>query len=167
MAYRNKVFVSFDGDNDIHYYRLMKAWKQNDKTSFSFFDAHDVSSARDTSTEDTIKRSLRKRLLETKVFVLLVGENTRYLYKFVRWEIEQAKSLGLPIIVVNLGGKRSLDSLRCPPAIRDELAMHISFNAVILQHALENWPDAHARLNARSENGPYYYKGETYSQRGL
>ena len=42
MAYRNKVFVSFDGDADIHYYRLMCAWKQNDRTPFNFYDAHDL-----------------------------------------------------------------------------------------------------------------------------
>ena len=53
MAHRNKVFVSFDGDNDIHYYRLMQAWKQNDRTAFNFFDAHDINTARDTSTEET------------------------------------------------------------------------------------------------------------------
>ena len=104
MAYRNKVFVSFDGDKDIHYYRLMCAWKQNDYSPFNFYDAHDVNSARDTSTEDTIKSKLRERLNATKVFVLLVGESTRYLYKFVRWEIEQAISLDLPIIVVNING---------------------------------------------------------------
>ena len=71
MSYRNKVFVSFDGDNDIHYYRLMRAWKQNDSTPFNFYDAHDIASARDTSSEDTIKRSLRIRLRETNVFVHL------------------------------------------------------------------------------------------------
>ena len=26
MAYRNKTYVAFDGDKDIRYYRLMKAW---------------------------------------------------------------------------------------------------------------------------------------------
>ena len=52
MAYRNKVFVSFDGDKDIHYYRLMRAWKQNDNTSFDFLDAHDINTALDTSTEE-------------------------------------------------------------------------------------------------------------------
>ena len=28
MAYRNKTYVCFDGDKDMHYYRLMCAWKQ-------------------------------------------------------------------------------------------------------------------------------------------
>jgi hypothetical protein len=62
MPYRNKVFVSFDGDTDIHYYRLMRAWKQNDHTPFNFYDAHDLTQARDTSIEESIKRSLSKRL---------------------------------------------------------------------------------------------------------
>ena len=39
MAYRNKVYVCFDGDTDIKYYNLMKAWKQNDNTNFNFYDA--------------------------------------------------------------------------------------------------------------------------------
>ena len=30
MSYRNKTYVAFDGDNDIKYYWLMKAWKQTD-----------------------------------------------------------------------------------------------------------------------------------------
>ena len=104
MAYRNKVFVSFDGDNDISYYRLMLAWKQSDHSSFNFYNAHDVTSARDSSTELSIKSSLQERLRETKVFVLLVGNSTKYLYKFVRWEIEQALRRSLPIICVNLKG---------------------------------------------------------------
>ncbi len=42
MAYKNKVYVSMDADNDLHYYYLMKAWKQNDNTEFNFYDAHDI-----------------------------------------------------------------------------------------------------------------------------
>lgn len=36
MSYKNKVYVSFDADNDIRYYWLMKAWKQNDEINFNF-----------------------------------------------------------------------------------------------------------------------------------
>lgn len=167
MAYRNKVFVSFDGDNDIHYYRLMRAWKQSDHTPFNFYDAHDINTARDTSAEETIKIKLRLRLRSAKVFVLLVGESTRYLYKFVRWEIQQAVSLNLPIIVVNLNGKKSRDSLRCPPVVRDELAVHVIFKSAILQHALESWPHHHYKLKSQSETGPYYYGDRIYRRLGL
>ena len=36
MSYQNKTFVSFDGDSDMVYYRLMQAWKQNDGINFNF-----------------------------------------------------------------------------------------------------------------------------------
>ena len=60
VSYRNKVYVSFDADNDIRYYYLMKAWKQSDKTSFNFYDAHEVNNNYDKS-EESIKRSLEER----------------------------------------------------------------------------------------------------------
>lgn len=167
MPYRNKVFISFDGDNDIHYYRLMRAWKQSDRTDFNFFDAHDINTARDTSTEETIKRRLRERLANAYVVVSLIGKHTRYHYKFVRWELEQAIKRGLPIIGVNLNGRRSQDTMLCPPIIRDELAIHISFNAAILQYALEYWPTKHTRYRSNKKTGPYYYKQEIYTRLGL
>ena len=167
MPYRNKVFISFDGDNDIHYYRLMKAWKQNDRTPFNFFDAHDINTARDTSTEETIKRRLAERLSNAHVVVSLIGERTRYLYKFVRWELEQAIERGIPIIGVNLNGRRFQDSDRCPPVIRDELVVYVSFQPAILQFALENWLGEHARLQAQGTSGPHYYRSEIYKDLGL
>ncbi len=167
MAYKNKTYVCFDGDNDIHYYRLMSAWKQNDNTNFNFFNAHEINKARDTSTEETIKRKLRERLNSTKVFVVLIGEKTRYLYKFVKWEIEQALLMNLPIIGVNLNGFKKQDLDRCPPIIRDELAVYVSFNASILQYALENWPQLHDNYRQQGNTGPYYYKAEVYEKLGL
>ena len=167
MAYRNKVFVSFDGDNDIHYYRLMQAWKQNDRTAFNFFDAHDINTALDTSTEETIKRRLSERLSNALVVASLIGERTRYLYKFVRWELEQAVSRGIPVIGVNLNGLRSQDTDLCPPVLRDELVVYISFQPVILQYALENWPEEHARLHPQRMTGPRYYREDEYTQLGL
>ena len=167
MPYRNPVFVSFDGDNDIHYYRLMRAWTQNDRTPFDFRDAHDINTARDTSTEETIKRRLAERLSVANVVVSLIGENTRYLYRFVRWELEQALSRGLPIIGVNLNGQRSQDTVRCPPVIRDSLVIYISFNVAILQYALEHWPAEHGRLLRQGQRGPYYYNDGIYRGLGL
>lgn len=167
MAYKNKTYVCFDGDNDIHYYRLMSAWKQNDNTNFNFFNAHEINKARDTSTEETIKRKLRERLNSTKVFVVLIGEKTRYLYKFVKWEIEQALLMNLPIIGVNLNGFKKQDLDRCPPIIRDELTVYVSFNASILQYALENWPQLHDNYRQQGNTGPYYYKAEVYKKLGL
>jgi hypothetical protein len=167
MAYQNKTFVSFDGDSDIHYYRLMTAWKQNDNIPFQFYNAHDLNSARDSSTEESIKAQLAERLRASKVFVLLVGERTRYLYKFVKWEIEQSISRQVPMIVVNLNGKRSLDSERCPTPAKNALAIHISFNAAIMQYALEHWPNSYESHAREGKAGAFYYEEVTYRKLGL
>lgn len=166
MAYRNKVYVSMDADNDIRYYYLMKAWRQNDNTEFYFNDAHDINNILDKS-EESIKAGLQQRFRNTKVFVLLVGEHTRYLYKYVRWEIEEAIKRKLPCIVVNLDGKRSMNNEKCPPIIRDELAVHISFNSKILQYALENWTVSDEIYRKEGKTGAYYYKDEVYKRLGL
>lgn len=166
MAYRDKVYVSMDADSDLHYYYLMKAWKQNDNTNFDFRDAHDINNILDKS-EASIKAGLQERFRHTKVFVLLVGQHTRYLYKYVRWEIEEAIKREIPCIVVNLNGKRSMDSDLCPPILRNHLAIHISYNAKILQYALENWPASEYGKRKNGESGPYYYKDTVYEKLGL
>lgn len=67
---------------------------------FNFYNAHDLNTARDSSTEESIKAQLSERLRNSKVFVLLVGESTRYLRKYVLWEIEQALKRQMPIVAV-------------------------------------------------------------------
>ncbi len=167
MAYRNKTYVCFDGDTDMHYYRLMQAWHQNDRSPFSFDNAHDLNTARDSSQEASIKNQLRLRLLKSSVFVVLIGPNTRYLIKFVKWEMEQALSLGLPIIGVNLNGLRQQDPDRCPPTIRHELAVYVSYNPAIMQHALEHWPATVSSLKQQGKMGPFYYQQPVYQQLGM
>jgi hypothetical protein len=169
MAYRNKTYVAFDGDSDIRYYNLMKAWKQNDNTNFNFYDAHDLNTALDTSTEETIKRRLRERMENSRVFVLLVGSSTKTLRKpYVRYEIDHAINYyKIPIIVMNLNGLRNQDNDLCPPSARNVLAIHIPFGSKIMQYALENWPSSHDSHKAKGETGAYHYKDSVYTDLGL
>ena len=166
-TYTNKTYVAFDADNDIRYYRLMQAWKKNDNTSFNFYDAHDLNNLMSGSSEETIKNKLAERLRNTKVFILLVGNNTKYLYKFVRWEIEQAIKRQIPIIVVNLNGKKSKDSSLCPAILDDELAVHVSFNQKIIEYAINNWVASDLNYRSNGKIGAYYYKDSVYEQLGL
>lgn len=167
MPYRNKTYVAFDADSDIRYYRLMTAWKQSDKSDFNFNNAHDLINIWQHSSEETIKRNLRERMNNSKIFILLVGEKTKYLYKYVKWEIEQAIKLDLPIIVVNLNGKRSMDNDKCPAVLRDKLALHVSFNSKIIQLALEKWSDLYYIYSKEGKTGSFYYNDNVYSNLGL
>jgi hypothetical protein len=166
-TYANKTYVAFDADNDIHYYRLMQAWKKSDNASFNFYDAHDLNNLLSWSSEETIKAKLAERMRNTKVFILLVGNNTKYLYKFVRWEIEQAIKREIPIIVVNLNKKRSKDSDLCPAILNNELSIHISFNQKIIEYAINNWEQSDKNYRKSNEKGDYYYKNSVYQELGL
>ena len=161
MAYRNKTYVSFDGDTDMKYYRLMQAWAENDTFTFNFYNAHDLNTARDDSQEESIKRQLRERFANSRDFIVLIGENTKYLRKFVKWEMEVALRLNLPIVAVNLNGCRQQDD-RCPPTIRDALAVFVPFGMKIMEYAMINWPDLHQQYRRDGKTGWYYYQDQIY-----
>lgn len=161
MVHKNKVYVAFDGDNDMSYYNLLKAWNANENIDFTFYNVHSINTARDSSQETSIKNQLRIRLNTTKVLILLVGEHTRYLYKFVRWELETALRMNIPIIAVNLNGLRYMDKNRCPPIIQDEFVVHIAFNRKALKYAIDNWPEYY-QSHKNSQNGAMYYKDGIY-----
>ena len=164
MSYRNKTYIAFDADTDIRYYRLMQAWSSHEKHNFSFYNAHDINNLMHFSSEETIKRKLAERLQNTKVFILLVWEKTKYLYKFVRWEIEQAIKQDIPIIVVNLNWKRSVDNDNCPAIARDNLSVHISFNQKIIDYAIINWPNSHTYYQREWKNTSFYYVSKIYEE---
>lgn len=164
MAYRNKTYVAFDGDNDITNYRIMQAWKSNDNIDFNFLDAHDLNTARDSSNEESIKAQLRVRMQNSKLFLLLVGENTYRCTKFVKWEIESAIRRKMPIIVVNLNGIKSHDNTLCPSILDNVLALHIPFKKNVIQYAIDNWPMSHDKLSREMRNGPYKYTDIIYDR---
>jgi hypothetical protein len=166
MAYRNKTYIAFDGDEDINHFYLMQAWSANDKFGFEFNDAHDLNTARDDSQAESIKRQLRERFANSKDFVVLIGEKTRLLRRFVPWEIETAIRLDLPIVAVNLNGSRRMDDL-VPPALKGALAVYVPFKLAIIEHALEHWPESHRALKKQGKTGAYFYQDSTYSRLGI
>jgi hypothetical protein len=145
----------------------MQAWHENEKFDFTFQNAHDLVQARDSSTEETIKRSLKTRLNSSDVFLVLVGQSTKNLYKYVRWEIEVAIELNIPIIVVNLDKARSINYDLCPPILRDQLAIHVPFGSKIIDYSIRNWPSSAKSHKSKGESGPYSYKQSVYDELGL
>lgn len=159
MTYRNKVYVAFDGDNDMNSYRLMEAWEKNPNFDFEFHNAHDLNYAKDSSKEESIKKQLRIRFANSKLFILLIGQHTKNLTKFVKWEIETAIRLNIPIIAVNLNGSKTPDSFE-PATLKNHLAIFIPFKEKIIKYAMDNWPtqDKFHRKNNEIKN--YYYVNE-------
>lgn len=166
MSYRNKTYVIFDGDEDMWAYRFMRGWKANENVDFDFFGAHDLTPLTDRASEETVRRRLRERLSNTKQALVLIGEKTKNLHRFVRWEMETCQNLDIPLIAVNLNGKRSQDSDLCPPIIRDTYVVHIPFKLKIIQYALDNFPGEYHRRKPQ-DNGPRVYNDPIYKKLGL
>jgi len=163
MAYRNKTYIAFDGDRDMGYYRLMTAWSAHEGFDFEIHNAHDLNTARDSSQEESIKRQLRERFANSKLFLVLIGENTRNLTKFVKWEIETAVRLELPIMGININGSRRKDE-RCPSALRDQLAVYTPFNQKIITFGMKNWPVSYLSHKQRGDTGPFHYNDDIYKR---
>jgi hypothetical protein len=169
MSYKNKTYVIFDGDEDKWAYGFMLGWIEKDHMEFDFHNAHDLFDIDEETEQDEedVKKALGKRMLNAKQVIVLVGDKTKSLYKYVRWEIELALSLELPIIVVNLNDSRRNDNDLCPPLLRDAYAMHVAFRMKIIQYALDNFPAAHAARATTKKTGPYYYVDSVYTKLGL
>lgn len=156
MAYRNKTYICFDADVDMNYYKTLKMWKANENFDFDFYNAHELNRIMHFSSEVTIKRKLRERLVNTKVLIVLIGEKTKNLYKFVRWEIEQALNLDIPIIAVNLNKKNGIDLNRCPAILRDKVVMHIPYKKEAFIYAMNHWVNYYHKVKNDGKVNYYY-----------
>lgn len=169
MVYRNKTYIAFASE-DISYYRMMEAWRENENIDFDFFDAHDLYVSRDTSKPETIKSNLRERMKNAKQFVLLGSANAKRKGgdggSFLAYEVETMVSLSLPVVVANLDGDRTVDRAFIPKPILDDdyYTMSVSFQPKIIKYALDNYG---VEFNGSDNVGPYYYKSSVYEELGL
>jgi hypothetical protein len=166
MSYRNKTYVIFDGDKDIWAYGYMLGWRSKDHMDFDFHDAHELNTITDRANEQTVKAKLRERFKSAKQVIVLVGESTKDLYRFVRWEIDIAIDLGLPIIVANLNGTQKMDLVLCPPILKGKGAVHVSFNMKIIQKAMDEFAGNYISLYA-GKGDNYHYEPSVYTSLGL
>jgi MTH538 TIR-like domain (DUF1863) len=169
MSYRNKTYVAFASE-EIKYYWLMEAWRENEHIEFDFFDAHDLYKARDSSKPETIKSKLTERMKNAKQFVLLGSTTAKKKggdgNSFLAHEIDNMLKLKLPVVVANLNGDRNANTSFLPKPLLDKnyYTMSVSFQPKIIQYALDNYADEYA---ASSNTGSYYYKESVYARLGL
>lgn len=169
MSYRNKTYIAFASE-DISYYRLMEAWRDNDKIDFTFIDAHDLFISRDSSKPETIKSNLRQRMKNAKQVVLLGSRDARRKgsdgTSFLAHEVKVMMEFDLPVVVANLDGNRTVDKNFIPKPLLDAdyYSVSVSFQAKIIMHALDHYATSYA---ASTKTGPHQYPGSVYSTLGL
>jgi len=150
-----RTFVGFSS-TDIHYYRLMQAWKQNQHIDFNFSDCQ-LPDAVCSDDEDYVKRRLRERIDMAGTYAMLIGAHTKYQRKFVPWEAEVAIEKGCTLIGINLNAARSIDDL-CPTILRNMGAIFVPFSPSIVAYALENYKG--------NRDKDWHYKNDVYKQLG-
>ena len=152
-----RTFVGFS-HTDVHHYRLMTAWKKNRNIDFDFADCQ-LHNELGSNNEAYIKSKVRGRLGLGGKYVLLIGSDTRYKYKYVHWEAEMAIEKGCTIIGVNLDGARKVVDDTCPAIIRDVGAIFVPFSPVIVAYAIEDY--------TMGRDDDYHYKEHVYRKLGL
>jgi len=180
MGYRNGTYIAFHAEgktdptaSDIRYYRMLKAWHQHDDVDFKFVNSHDkVSAVRDTSSSQTIMRSLRARLDNSKNMVLIVGPTTRNDTDFVPYEIQYAAdTCGIPIIVAYTGYETIMDPqgmrFAWPKALATRIdaatvrAIHIPFKRRFIDTAIKQFT-----LSSPPSDGQTYYTRQAHLRMG-
>lgn len=151
-----RAFVGFSS-TDINYYRMMQAWKANERMDFNFAD---VQLEQEVNSEDEsyIKRRCRERINMAGTFISLIGADTRSKHKYVRWELDVALEKKCRIIGVNIDKSRHMVAATCPPIIQDVGAIFVPFSPKIVAYALEHYE--------MQSKGNFYYKDEVYKQLG-
>ena len=158
MAYRNGTYIAFHAEgktdptaSDIKYYRMLKAWHEHDDIDFKFINSHDKASVvRDSSQKETLRRSLRERLNNSKNMVLIIGPTTKNDTDWVPFEIAHAvDTCKLPIIAVYTGRESVLTpgqlSHLWPAAFSSRIlnntvrAIHIPFKQKVIDAAIRQF----------------------------
>jgi hypothetical protein len=181
MAYRNDTYIAFHAEgnpdptgSDIKYFNIMKAWHHNDDIDFTFVNSHDkVSSVRDTSKRDTLARSLKERLNNSKNMVLIIGDRTRFDTDWVPFEIDYGTgTCGLPVIAVYPGYLYITDpselSHLWPKAFAERVsagsvrAIHVPFQQKAIDAAIRKY-----NINDQPNSSLEYWTAQTQRNFGI
>lgn len=74
--YRTRTYIAGDFDHDHDAVNQLYEWKNSQRWSLDFSDAHALQTSRDGSKPCSIKQSLSLRMSGSKIFVLIVGNHT-------------------------------------------------------------------------------------------
>ncbi len=98
MAYKKKIFISYDYDNDKHYKNLLLAWDANRLFDFSIKD-HSADVSINSTNASAIKSVISRYINEATYFLVIVGSKT-HKSDWIQWEIGKAVELGKKIVAV-------------------------------------------------------------------
>lgn len=137
MADRTKTYIAGDWDGDSDAIQKLYDWNDNKSVPIHFTNAHDLTQARDSSLNCSIKQSLKTRLDASKRFILIVGDKTASLrsggchlcpsYNSYRWFCARGRSIDY----------RSFVDYECDEAVKafeeDGVEIIVLYNGLIVE----------------------------------
>jgi hypothetical protein len=160
MAYRTKTYIAADWDGDRDAVEQLHKWNDSRYWGLSFHDAHDLTQARDSSLNCSIKSSLATRLDASKTFVLIVGSSTKTVRSGSCQCCNSYHSLIQNCVRGHCVDYRSYIEYECDKAAKDELTIVVLYNAATVNKS--KCPDAVKNVGTHKamcyyENGQYYW----------
>ena len=169
-SYRTKTYIAGDWTGDKDAIDVLYSWKENRHLTLDWVDAHDLTQARDTSLNCSIKASLKTRLDVSKTFVLVVGNETKNLRSgscsycdsysayfsrcnrghsldfrsYIDYECDKAVEAGIKIVV--LYNSSIVDKEKCPFILRSR-GQHVAMKKYNFVYKRYEW-DYQAVKNA-------------------
>jgi hypothetical protein len=131
-----RTFVGFSS-SDILRYRMMCAWKAHEHIDFDFADFQ-LDAAINSQNEYYIKGLIRRKIVRSDTYALLIGTDTYTKTTYVKWEVEVAIETGCRLIGININNRRFKDTF-CPYFFADKRALFVPFSSRIVGEALAPW----------------------------
>ncbi len=92
---KRKVYISYDFENERHYKNLLLAWN----AQFDFLVGDYSPGLLSSKNDGQIKAALSDKIKQASAFLVIIGKNT-YRNNWVKWEINKALELNIPIVAV-------------------------------------------------------------------
>ncbi len=159
--YRTRTYIAGDWDHDKDAVDQLHKWNDGQYWSLSFTDAHDLTSANDSSLKCSIKSSLKTRMNVSKTIVLIVGEHTdtvtagscRWCGSYNSYTCQCAKGFSVDY--------RSYIKYECDKAIEAGIKIIVLYNTTKVERSKcpENvrWEGTHAPMVYKGDDGKYYW----------
>lgn len=164
MAFSDQIYVAYDGNNDSVYFKQMLKWQRSNGDAFPLIDGYEVFKLIDKESDESVKAKLHDCMSRAQVFVILITATTKSYRRLIRWQIEYAIAHSMPMIAMNVNGIRSVDYDRAPTVLKKNLSMHITFNPMLLEYALDRWPQSHVLHQQKEHAYTMRYSEQVYDQ---
>ena len=164
MAYRTKTYIAGDWTGDKDAIDKLYQWNTSKYWSLSFTDAHDLTKAKDSSLNCTIKRSLKVRMDASKTFVLIVGDKTNNLTaggcqfcgSYNSWSSSCARGYNVDY--------RSYIKYECDKAVEAGIKIVVLYNSTIVSKSKcpesVRYTGNHVAMVCKGQDGKYYWDYE-------